>query len=69
MISAVCSLPEIYADAVYYCNPFDIQEMENRILQAIENQIDYKRVFSQIEKIRRRQASDLKNMCDMLLEG
>lgn len=69
VISAVCSLPEIYADAVYYCNPFDIQEMENRILQAIENQIDYKRVFSQIEKIRRRQASDLKNMCDMLLEG
>ena len=36
LVSAVCSLPEIYADSVYYMNPYDIREMENRILNSLE---------------------------------
>ncbi len=66
VISSICSLPELYGDAVYYCNPYDIQEMENRLLMALENPIPSELLINQVERIRLKQEADLKAVCNML---
>lgn len=63
VISNVCSLPEIYGKAVYYCNPYDIIEMQNRLLQAVENKIDLALIKNQFELIQSRQKIDLAELC------
>lgn len=50
VISAVCSLPEVYGDAVYYCNPYDQMEISNRIMLAVNNRIDPAVINKQIKK-------------------
>lgn len=69
VISAVCSLPEIYGDSVYYCNPYDLMEMENRVLQAISTNIALDRVEKQVEIITKKQKEDLVNLAGVLLDG
>lgn len=68
VISAVCSLPEIYGSSVYYCNPYDIMEMQNRILQAVENKLSPELIFRQFNQIQNRQKKDLDTLCSLLLE-
>lgn len=67
VISAICSLPEIYGDAVYYCNPYDLMEMENRILNAIQRPLPGEKIKCQVEKIIARQNSDIRKICDLLM--
>lgn len=67
VISAVCSLPEIYGDAVYYCNPYDLLEMENRILEAIENPINEDHIKKKVDQIIFRQDQDLTKLCELLM--
>ena len=69
VISAVCSLPEIYGDSVYYCNPYDIMEMGNRILQAICRPIDKQRVYQQAKAITSMQDRDLNELVKLLLNN
>ena len=69
IISAVCSLPEIYGAAVYYCNPYDIMEMKNRLLQAIDNKIPVELVISQHNIIREKQNADLRELCEIILSS
>jgi len=69
VISAVCSLPEICGQAVYYVNPYDIEEIENRILHASEVKIDKLQVISQCDKILARQTYDLKKLCNLIMGG
>lgn len=69
IISAVCSLPEICGSAVYYVNPYDIGEIENRVLHASEVKFDKQQVISQCDKIFARQADDLKKLCDFIVRG
>ncbi len=68
VISAVCSLPEIYQDSVYYCNPYDIQEMANRLLQASEQPISQDKIEKQISLIIDRQRDDLSKLIQLILE-
>lgn len=68
VISAICSLPEVYGNSVYYCNPYDLMEMSNRILQAIEQPIENEKIKKQVSKISDKQNSDLKNLCELLLK-
>ena len=39
ILSGVCSLPELYGEAVYYVNPYSIQEIATRVIEASENPI------------------------------
>lgn len=69
VISAVCSLPEIYGSAVYYCNPYDLMEMKNRLLQAIDNKISTEIVMNQYNYIREKQNCDLHKLCTLIIKG
>lgn len=66
IVSAVCSLPEVYKQSVYYCNPYDIMEMQNRILQAIDKKIDTELLRNRIEELRMRQEHDLAALCELI---
>ena len=69
VISAVSSLPEIYKDAVYYCNPYDIGEMSNRILMAIENPISKDVIYHRVSQILEKQNNDTKKLCHLINSG
>lgn len=67
VVSAVCSLPEIYGDAVYYFNPRDIPEMKARLLYAYENQLDKDMVKKKEQEIKCRQERDLRKICEFII--
>lgn len=67
VVSAICSLPEVYGDSVYYCNPYDLMEMGNRILQAIEHPISENFIAEKVDSINYKQNADLKELCILLL--
>lgn len=69
VISAVCSLTEIYGSSVYYCNPYDIMEMKNRLLQAIDNNIPPEIIMARYLNIRERQNNDLHKLCGLIIYG
>lgn len=63
VISSVCSLQEVSGDAVYYVNPTDIGEIQNRILHAIAEPIPREKVLAQYHNVVRRQELDLQKLC------
>ncbi len=67
VISSVCSLPEVYGNAVYYVNPYDISEMEGRILQALEYHIEEKTIFDRVNYIQNKQIVDLDKLCQIII--
>ena len=67
VISAVNSLIEVYENSAYYCNPYDIEEIECRLLQASENKISEMVIEKQYNKIIKRQVEDLKGLCDLII--
>lgn len=69
VVSALCSLPEICGNAVYYVNPFDVKEMENRLLWASEEKIEEAIVKKQFIRINNRQINDLHRVCEVILGG
>ena len=66
IVSAVCSLPEVCGDAVYYVNPYDLGEIQNRILWALDEPIKEEKVKKHFEKILERQKSDLNKICNII---
>lgn len=68
VLSAICSLTEIYGDAVYYFNPLDLGEMKTRILFAYENRMDINKIKQKEEQIRFRQEQDLLRICDFIVD-
>lgn len=69
VVGAVCSLPEIYGDAVYYVNPYDINEIASRVIMASEIKIDKDKVLDQYKKISLRQDHDLMRICEFIIRG
>lgn len=67
VIAADTSMPELYKDAVYYVNPYDIFEMEARILQAIENPLDYDFVMDRYKRMYKIQCENLDNICEYII--
>lgn len=67
VVSGVCSLPEIGGDVVYYCNPYDIDEIQNRILMASQNKISEDAILNHLEKIKQKQNDDLIKLCRKIL--
>jgi len=68
VVSAVCSLPEICGEAVYYVNPYDITEMQTRLIEAICKKIDDGVIRKHVDVINKRQAVDLCNFVSLLDE-
>ncbi len=66
IVSGVTSLPEICGDAVYYCNPYDIDEIKNRLLMAAEQKISAEKIENHLRGIRSRQDADLKALCEYI---
>lgn len=69
VISAVNSLPEIYKDSVYYCNPYDINEMEGRILQALDSPLPEILIDSACKRIENKQKADLLSLCNLIVDA
>ena len=67
IVSGVCSLPEVCGDAVYYCNPYDVQEIQNRLIMGSEKKIKADHVLNQVKKIRQRQDADLDKLCYLIM--
>jgi glycosyltransferase involved in cell wall biosynthesis len=67
VVSAVCSLPEICGDVVYYVNPYDIGEMKTRILQASIKKIDPVRIAMHLKAINKRQDEDIYKICKFIV--
>ena len=67
IVSGVCSLPEVCGDAAYYFNPYDLEEMKNRVLMAYEQKIPEDIVLSHIEEMNTRRREDLKKLCEFII--
>ena len=68
VISAINSLIEVYGDCVYYCNPYDINEMKCRLIQAAENKIDQSKIETNMERIRFKQHNDMRSLCRLIVD-
>ena len=68
VVSAVTSLPEICGDAVYYINPYDINEMRTRILNATNRKINPKEAINRYNYILKKQEKDIINICKYIIE-
>lgn len=67
LVSGVCSLPEVCGNAVYYINPYDIDEIAGRILNAVYEKIPQEKVKKQFDKIYERQKEDLDRLCEFII--
>ena len=67
VVSSVCSLPEIYGDTVYWINPYDVYEIQNRVLMGLNHKINQEHVLNRAEEIMNRQKEDLKKICEFIV--
>ena len=67
VISAVSSLAEIYGDSVYYCNPYDLNEIKCRLIQASEEKIPENVINERMKIISQRQTENLKSLCELII--
>ena len=67
IVSGVCSLPEICGDVVYYFNPYDLNEMQNRILLAYEKKISSADIIAHSDKLNLKRQEDLKRLCEYII--
>lgn len=67
VVSAVSSLPEVYGDSVYYCNPYDYNEMKSRILQAIDMKIDQDIINDKLIELRNIQRKHMQLLVETIL--
>lgn len=67
IVSGVCSVPELCGSAVYYVNPYDVREIENRILQALDHPIPGDKVQEQYRIVHTKQRQDLKELCRFIV--
>jgi len=66
VISSVCSLPEVYGDAVYFINPYDVTEIQIRILEAIDHKIPESKIAERVNQIEQRQKADTQKICNLI---
>ncbi len=68
VISAVCSLPEVYGEAVYYCNPYDIVEMKVRLLEALDKEISIEIIERKKKQLFKIQSESTQELVHKILE-
>lgn len=67
--SAIAAITEVCGDAVLYFNPFDINEIENRILQTLDNDIREaikEKELKRVAEIHCMQSKSLKKIADTI---
>lgn len=68
VVSNLCSLPELYGGAAYLCNPYDVEDIKNRLMMANENLLDEKIVLDRFKLINEKQKKDLDELCKYLFK-
>ncbi|GHU66980.1 hypothetical protein FACS1894184_06030 [Clostridia bacterium] len=68
VISPICSLPEICSDAVYYANPYDIAEIQNRLMMAATTKIECIKIINRAQEIALQQDKHLEQLCNVIVE-
>jgi glycosyltransferase involved in cell wall biosynthesis len=66
VVSAICSLTELYAGSVHLVNPYSIEEMAAHILMAVEEPIDSELIRKTYDRITERQENDLAALADLI---
>ena len=69
MLFRSCSIPEVCGDAALYFNPYDIEEIANRIVQLADPVMHRnmaERGRKRYEYIRRQQDKDLEALADYI---
>lgn len=69
VVSGICSVPEVCGDAVYYINPYDVNEIQTRILWASENKISLNKIAERLHFISEKQHADLIALCEHVLNN
>lgn len=69
VVSGICSLPEIYGDSVYYINPYNIDEISGRIINALERPIERDIINTAYNRVLKRQDEDLKKICELIIKS
>lgn len=68
VVSGVCSIPEVCGDAAYIVNPYDINEISGRILNAVDNPVQTNIVLQRFNYINKRQVYDLGELCRSIID-
>jgi len=66
VISAICSLPELYSGVSYMVNPYSVEEMASRIYMALGNAINESKIKDRYNNITNKQSDDLRKLADMI---
>lgn len=66
-VSCTCSVPEICGDAALYFNPYDLNEMATRLVQAVESPKDPELVVARFDHIREKQERDMVSIVNDLI--
>lgn len=69
VVGANTSLTEVCGDAVYYVNPYDVFELQTKILEAIECPIDTKTVIERYKEVKEMQDKSLTEICTYIIES
>lgn len=64
VVSGTSSMPEVCGDAVYYVNPYNINEIAEKVSIALNEKINVKNVLGHYRKIAFKQQDDLKKLCN-----
>jgi glycosyltransferase involved in cell wall biosynthesis len=67
IVSAICSLPEVCQDSVYYFDPYNEDEIQNRLLMALENKIPEEKIANHLKAITEKQDEDLDKLCEFIV--
>lgn len=67
ILSGVCSLPELYGDAAYYVNPYSIEEIATRVLQAANDPLPENLCVSKYNELHHRQCEGERDLVQLLL--
>lgn len=68
IVSGLCSLPELYYGVSYIVNPYSKDEIEGRILNAIDKPISVTKIKQRFQYIVDRQNEDIKKLCNIIMQ-
>ena len=68
VVSNQTSIPEVCGTAAVYCDPFSIDSVATAIKELLSAPADPESLKAHAEKIRRRQSSDLRKLCELVLD-
>lgn len=68
LVSNVTSIPEVCGDAAVYVDPYNIESIENGIIEAVSNGLPSEIIQEQYLKVTKRQNSDLNKLVELITQ-